>query len=90
MQRITEKQLQILVDTINEKTKSPMTSYTKNKQGKFSANIGNFHLYQAYGSIGLHRMMNTSGGVDCVIDLCTKRELYHRLHAMITGLSYGK
>jgi hypothetical protein len=87
MQRITEKQLEALVGWINELTGSPATSYTKT-DGKLSANIGNYHLYYAYGGVNLHRMTNEGGGVNTPLGggTRTKRELFNQLHAFINGL----
>jgi hypothetical protein len=88
MQRITEKQLEALVSWINELTESPATSYTRNDEGKLSANIGNYHLYFAYGGVNLHRMTNEGGGVNTPLGggTRTKRELFNQLHAFINGL----
>jgi hypothetical protein len=88
MQRITEKQLESLVQWVNELTNSPSTSYTRTEDGKLSANIGNYHLYFAYGGVNLHRMTNTSGGVNTPLGggTRTKRELFNQLHAFINGL----
>jgi hypothetical protein len=88
MQRITEKQLEALVSWINELTGSPATSYTRNDEGKLSANIGNYHLYHAYGGVNLHRMSNEGGGVNTPLGggTRTKRELFNQLHAFINGL----
>jgi hypothetical protein len=88
MQRITEKQLESLVQWVNELTNSPPTSYTRTEDGKLSANIGNYHLYFAYGGVNLHRMTNTGGGVNTPLGegTRTKRELFNQLHAFINGL----
>ena len=88
MQRITEKQLESLVQWVNELTNSPATSYTRTEGGKLSANIGNYHLYYAYGGVNLHRMTNTGGGVNTPLGegTRTKRELFNQLHAFINGL----
>jgi hypothetical protein len=88
MQRITEKQLESLVHWVNELTNSPPTSYTRTEDGKLSANIGNYHLYFAYGGVNLHRMTNTGGGVNTPLGegTRTKRELFNQLHAFINGL----
>lgn len=88
MQRITEKQLEALVSWINELTNSPATSYTRNEEGKLTANIGNYHLYFAYGGVNLHRMSNTGGGVNTPLGegTRTKRELFNQLHAFINGI----
>jgi hypothetical protein len=87
MQRITEKQLEALVSWINELTNSPATSYTRTDD-KLTANIGNYHLYHAYGGVNLHRMSNESGGVNTPLGggTRTKRELFNQLHAFINGL----
>jgi hypothetical protein len=88
MQRITEKQLESLVQWVNELTNSPPTSYTRTEDGKLTANIGNYHLYFAYGGVNLHRMTNTGGGVNTPLGegTRTKRELFNQLHAFINGL----
>jgi hypothetical protein len=88
MQRITEKQLESLVQWVNELTNSPPTSYTRTEDGKLSANIGNYHLYFAYGGVNLHRITNTGGGVNTPLGegTRTKRELFNQLHAFINGL----
>jgi len=83
--RVTINHLEYLVSNINKLTNSPEKPYTRTPE-KFTANIGNYHLYQAYGATGLHRMCNEGGGITEVIGLCTKRELYYRLQAMIRGI----
>lgn len=88
MQRITQAQLSYAVERINEGTKSPLTPYTK-VDGKLVANIGNFHIYGAYGGYGLHRMCNEGGGITQIIGISTKRELYNQLQAMINGIHYA-
>jgi len=88
--RVTEKQLQGVVDRINEATKSPMTSYTKTKAGKFSANIGNFHLDFAYGGVALHRMQSKGGGIEDIFGgHYPKRELFNRCWAYLDGIQLG-
>lgn len=89
MNRITQSQLNYLVDELNTLTNSPLKAYTRTESGA-KANIGNFHLYQAYGAIGLHRMCNEGGGITEIIGLSTKRELYYQLRAMINGIELGK
>lgn len=87
MTRITEKDLQKVVDRINRETGSPMTTYTKTADGKHSANVGNYHLDGAYGGWKLVRMDNQSGGIRNVTDgFVPKRELYDLMHAILTGM----
>lgn len=58
MTRIKESDLENIVGNINIKTKSPVVTWTKNKDGKLVSNIGNYHLSFAYGGVTLHRIMN--------------------------------
>lgn len=89
--RIKESDLQAVVDRINRITGSPLEQYTKTKEGKFIANIGNYHLNSAYGGHGLSRMMNEVGGVTTIIPgFSPKRELYDKMQAFIMGLDAKK
>jgi hypothetical protein len=91
MQRITEKQLESLIEYINKLTNSPQEPYSR-IDGKTSANIGNFHLYHAYGGVNMHRMSNNGGGVNTPVGggTRTKRELYNELQSFIRGLEFTK
>lgn len=89
MDRITYKQLQYFVDELNTLTNSPLKPYEQ-VNGKLIGQLGNFHLYGAYGSTALHRTMNQGGGVTEIIGLSTKRELYNQLRAMIKGIELSK
>ncbi len=86
-ERITQKNLDKLCDTINKVTNSPMTPYTR-IDGKTKANLGNYHISSAYGGVCLQRMSNESGGVSTVINLgyTTKRNLYDLMNAYLKGL----
>jgi hypothetical protein len=108
MNRITEKQLQAVVDRLNRLTNNPLASHTRvldaplagdvpNKQGdarpgRILANIGNYHLSWAYGGVCLHQMHNEGGGVTTPIGsgYNTKRELYEKMHAFISGIETQK
>ena len=84
MNRITEKQLQAVVDRLNRITNSPMQPYVDGK-----AQPGNYHLSHAYGGVCLHRMGNENGGVSSPLSTghITKRELLNLMHAYISGLN---
>lgn len=83
MNRITESQLQAVVDRLNRITGSPMAPYANGK-----AQIGNYHISHAYGGVCLHRMHNEGGGVSCPLigGHVTKRELLGLMHAYIAGI----
>jgi len=86
MSRITEKDLQAVVNRINRATNSPVEPYAK-VGDKYTAQIGCYHLSHAYGGVALHRMYNDCGGVSDVFGgHMPKRELYGKLHAFIAGL----
>ena len=83
--RISEKMLETQCNIINNLRKTPEKAYDR-IEGKFKANIGNYHLYFAYGSVGLHKMVNEGGGVHEVFGLTTKRELFNQLQSYIRGI----
>jgi hypothetical protein len=93
MSRITDKDLQAVVARINRITGSPMDYAQPCAKGVlFCSNIGNYHLDYAYGGVQLCRVCNTGGGVSNVLGCghVSKRELYERMHAFISGLEASK
>lgn len=90
--RITNKQLESLVSYINKITNSPEESYTKDENGHYKANVGNFHIDGAYGGVQLVRMCTEGGGISQPLGggFCTKRELYEKMQAFIRGIEQGK
>jgi hypothetical protein len=84
--RVSIKQLEALCTYINELKGTPIKAYDR-IEGQFKANIGNYHLYQAYGAVGLHRMCNEGGGITEILSLSTKKELYDKMHAYIKGIN---
>ena len=80
--RITDKLLTSLVLSINEKTKSPIDTWTDGK-----ANIGNYYLDSTCGAIGLNRILNQNGGCTQIWGLCSSRELYNFMTGYLQGLS---
>lgn len=91
MNRITKKQLQSRIETINSILNRPNSPYTQ-IDGKLTANIGNFSLSQAYGGYGVHLMVNENGGVSTPVwhGHITARDAYERLSAFIAGLDFKK
>lgn len=91
MERITEKQLQAVVDRINRETGSPLESWTRGEDGKLRANIGNYHLDCAYSGYGLARHVTDGGGETSVLSgFMPKRELYEKMHAFLRGIEAAK
>ena len=86
--RITERDLQATVARINHITNSPTEPYTRDEDGQFKANIGNYHLSHAYGGVCLHRMVSDGGGIQTPIigGHTTKRELFNLMQAYISGI----
>jgi hypothetical protein len=84
--RVSIQQLKDLCTYINELKGTPIKPYDR-IEGQFKANIGNYHLYQAYGAVGLHRMCNEGGGITEILSLSTKKELYDKMHAYIKGIT---
>lgn len=91
MNRITKKQLQGRIETINSILGRPLTPYTRTDD-KLVANIGNFSLSQAYGGYGVHLMANDAGGVSCPIwdGHVSAREAYERISTFIRGLTFTR
>ena len=83
--RTTLAQIRLLITELNKQLNRPLKPYIK-ENGKYTAQIGNFHLYQAYGAYGLHEMANECGGIRETISLGTKKELYTALHKLIQGV----
>ena len=90
--RITQHDLEVLVNKINKATGSPEVSYIKNDEGKLVASIGHYHLSYAYGGVALDRMVSDGGGVTRISNtgFGTKKELYNFMIAYLDGISEGK
>jgi len=88
----TKRELEAVVERLNRITNSPLATYTKRDDGKFTANIGNYHLSGAYGGYALHRLVNEAGGVQDVLRSghVPKAELCRLMHAYIQGVENTK
>jgi len=87
--RITNEQIDGVIELLNETLDRPTSPITRTK-GKNFCNIGNFHLYSAYGAYGLHETANESGGAYATIELGTKRELFKGVHLLLKGIQLAK
>ncbi len=83
--RTTLAQIELLITELNKQLDRPLKPYIK-ENGKYTAQIGNFHLYQAYGAYGLHVISNEGCCIRETIALGTKKELYTALHKLIQGV----
>lgn len=87
--RITQRDIEILVDRINEATDSPMEYCDRSTETPFKSHIGHYHLDYAYGGVRLSRVMNEGGGINVISTggFGTKRELYNWMQAFLSGIA---
>jgi len=86
--RVTEKQLEAVVDRINRIMGTPLTPYTKTEQG-IKPNANNYHIDHAYGGVQLCKMSSREGctGIDFTSGgHVPKRELMNYMQAFISGI----
>ena len=86
--RVTIKMLESRVAYLNKITNSPASCYDHNKDGKWIANIGNYHLDGAYGGYKLCRVTSEGGAVTNVLNCGyeTKRDLLKLIEAFQRGI----
>lgn len=91
MDRITIKNLRALATRINTVTGSPQEAYTRTGD-RMVANIGNFHISQAYGGYCLHRMHNEGGGVMTPVTHghVPARQLWDMMQSYLSGIEFAK
>jgi hypothetical protein len=92
MNRVTDKNLQAIVDRINRMTGSPADPWSTLDNGQYVSNIGSYCLDHGYGGVALHRIANTAGAVNDVLRIghVSKRELQDALFAYIEGIYAGQ
>lgn len=90
--RTTNAELNALVSYLNTLTGQPSTPYSKDADGKYVANVGNYHIDGAYGGVNLHQIVNTGGGIKTVFTMgyMPKSELAGRIRSFIAGIETGK
>jgi hypothetical protein len=89
--RISQKDLRLQVDRLNDITGMPDCAYVLNdKTGKFEPQAGAYILSGAYGGWKLERMSLDEGctGVTTPVAMgyCSKRECYDIIRAYIAGI----
>ena len=73
---------------LNDLTGNPVEPWKENGEPGNRANVGNYHLSQAYGGYGINQMSNGAGGCTDPI-FCghrSKRECYSLLCAYVQGV----
>lgn len=92
MTKITISQLERLVANLNRETNNPIDTYTRQADGTYKANLGNYHLDSAYGGWRLVQMASDGGGVRDVLHTGyrSKRELYDLVFAYRYGINQSK
>jgi hypothetical protein len=85
--RINRAHLEAKAATINRMTNSPLES-SRMVDGKYRANVGNYHISGAYGGYCLHRMSNEAGGCSDVFNCghITAKNLAALMSAYTAGL----
>lgn len=85
--RITRSFLEAKAATINSMRGAPAEP-SRMVDGKYRANVGNYHISGAYGGYCLHRMSNESGGVSDVFSVghIPARQLAALMSAYTAGL----
>jgi len=91
MNTIKIKDLENMVSRLNDELNTPQNPWGE-EGGKMVANVGCFHLSQAYGGVDLHQMSNTGGGVRDVFfsGHVTKRKLFASIRGMLTGIEHAR
>ncbi len=80
MPRITEKQLDMVMERLNEYFGFPFASW---KDGR--AQIGNLHLDGAYGGWRIVQHMTDGGGIREISPRGSKKEIFEYACAMLKG-----
>jgi hypothetical protein len=90
--RITIKTLHQNACMLNSMTNNNADSYSRNTDGRYVANLGNYHISQAYGGYALHQMVNSDGGIADVFGRghMPARDLHGLIWAYMLGLKMGR
>lgn len=87
--RISEKDLNILANRMNETLGKPLKPWIR-ENDRNKAQIGNIHVYSCLGVWAFHEMVNDGGGIRVIASGSTKRELYQLGHAWLNGYARGQ
>lgn len=90
MARITERILQMQVDTLNHTMGESLTPCTNHGGNNFEWHIGAYVVCPQNGCVELHQIQTDGGGVEVIFDGRTKRELFDSIRAYIDGYHDAK
>ena len=79
---MTIKILEAKIDLLNSVSNTPMKPW-KTLNGKRVGQIGNYHIYRAYGNTRVHQISNERGGKRDVTPFGTKSEVASEIDALI-------
>ena len=87
MGRITDRDLEKVVDLINQATSNPKETWTDGKSNK-----GNYYISHAYGGVCLCQITTERGGDRDVLysGHIKKSELYNLMRSYLYGIEEGK
>ena len=85
MAQVTKKQLQKMVENINDMLDRPKAAYTRGEDSRLYPNGGHFMLDKDAGGYALEEMLS-QGGVTQPIGRCSAREMWYGLRGFIEGL----
>ena len=86
-QRITEKDLNEAIRTMNLISGNPVEGYHRTLAGEYRSNPGHYHLAQAYGGNAVHQLISVGGSVKTMFGggYIPKRELHAKICQFIEG-----
>ena len=92
MQKITQKQLERLVDQLNQIAGENPNAYDMTKQPGNRANVGTYVLNGAYGGWQLARINSGGGGQSQPLGggFESKRATYEKIRAFIRGIEAAR
>jgi hypothetical protein len=87
MAQVTDADLENAIERLNKISDMPVTPFSRDRTGKFVPNVGNYHLYQAYGSSALHQMHKSGdSSTDIIFHLTTRDELLAQIQSRTDGV----
>ena len=92
--RISLKQLNAVIDYLNDVAGTPTEPYSKTKDGQYKPNAYCYHLSSAYGGWQLAQMSGTDGcsGISHPLNagFVSKRRCFDSIHHFIKGMLVGQ